>query len=217
VEEGAVVLLSGGIDSAAALYWARREGYALYSLTIDYAQGSKTELGCAERLAKRVEVKEHFCFDLPFYRLIQERWPKPAVDQTGISTAYVPLRNVIFYGIGGALAETLHARWIVFGSNQDDAAVLPDATQEFVARMNQVLSLGSKSGNRGIAPEIINPFQKMSKVQVLKSAIELNVPLAETWSCYEDVPQPCGKCWGCLNRAETFRKAGIPDPSLTNA
>lgn len=207
-------MLSGGIDSATALHWAKNQGYDLYTVTIDYAQGSKTELEYAERMSKLAQAKEHFCFELPFYRVIQERWPKPTEDQAKISTAYVPLRNVVFYGVGAALAETLGARWVVFGSNQDDAAVLPDATREFVALMNELLLIGSKSGREQAAPQIINPFHHKSKLQVLKSAIELGVPLAETWSCYEDVPHPCGKCRGCLIRAETFKQAGIRDPGF---
>lgn len=214
MSDSAVILLSGGIDSATALYWAKQRGYELYTLTLDYAQGSKTELRFAEALSRRADAKEHFCLNLPFYRLIQERWPKPGETESRVSAAYVPARNIVFHGIGAALAETLGAEWIIFGSNRDDALVLPDATQRFVEQVNRLLQLGTKAGTEGRAPQILNPLSDISKLEVLRIALGMGVPLADTWSCYEDVEVPCGKCRGCLTRAETFKLAGLSDPAL---
>jgi 7-cyano-7-deazaguanine synthase len=211
----ALVLLSGGIDSATALYWAVKQNYDLYTLTFDYAQGSKTELRFAEALSKRVGAREHFALALPFFKTVQDKWPKPEQQSGATSPAYVPARNIVFYGIAAAFAETLGAKWIVFGSNRDDATVLPDATQDFVNLMNTILRAGTKSGAEGLAPQVINPLQDRTKAQVLELALRYGVPLEDTWSCYEDVESPCNKCRGCITRKQTFESVGVADPART--
>jgi 7-cyano-7-deazaguanine synthase len=206
----AIVLLSGGIDSATALYWAEQQAPSIYSLNILYAQASYQEANASKSLANAAKVKEHFTVSLPFYKEIQIRYHP---TQSGnVTSAYVPSRNIIFYGIAAAYAETLGIDTIVFGSNADDTRELPDATPTFIQRMNELLKIGTRTGADGTSTRIVNPLINHSKVEVLKLALELKVPLGLTWSCYEDVELPCGRCRGCRNRLDAFKRIGMVDP-----
>ncbi|HUO41792.1 MAG TPA: 7-cyano-7-deazaguanine synthase [Methylomirabilota bacterium] len=207
---GAVVLLSGGIDSATALYWALQQTPRIYSMNIRYAQASYQEANASNSLAAVAKVKEHLTVSLPFYKDIQSRYhPK---QSRSITTAYVPARNTIFYGIAAAYAETLELDTVIFGSNADDTRELPDATPDFIHRMNELLKIGTRAGTDGIPIRIVNPLIDRSKTDVLKLALELKVPLGLTWSCHEDVQMPCGKCRGCRNRLDAFKQLRVDDP-----
>lgn len=175
-----------------------------------YAQASCREAEAAKNLAAAADVKEHFEVTLPFYKDIQTRY-HPSASNT-ITSAYVPARNLVFYSIAAAYAETLMAPKIVFGSNADDSKVLPDASSDFIELMNEVVRVGTRTGVEGEAAQIVNPLINYDKVQVLRIAIELRVPLEFTWSCYEDVFVPCGKCRGCLTRLKAFQELGAQDP-----
>lgn len=207
---GAVVLLSGGIDSATALYWTMKQTPRVYSMNILYAQASFQEANASSSLATAAKVKEHLTISLPFYKDIQSRYhPK---QSSNITTAYVPARNTIFYGVATAYAEALEIDTIVFGSNADDTKELPDATPDFIQKMNDLLRIGTRAGADGKPIRIVNPLINHRKIEVLKLAMELEVPLSMTWSCYEDVQIPCGKCRGCQNRLEAFKQLEMADP-----
>jgi len=206
----AIVFLSGGIDSATALYWTKQTTADIYSLNVLYAQGSIHEAEAALGIAKAAKVKEHITVQLPFYKEIQTRY-KPNLSAK-VSSAYVPARNLIFYGIAAAYAEAIAADSIIFGSNLDDSTTLPDATPDFIRRINELLRVGTRMGIEGNPCEILNPFINLDKQAVLRLAKNLEVPLELTWSCYEDTTEPCGKCRGCQTRAEAFLKLGIQDP-----
>jgi len=208
--KSAIVLLSGGIDSATALYWAEQKATSIYSLNILYAQASYQEANASKSLANVAKVREHFTVSLPFYKDIQIRYHP--TQSSNVTSAYVPSRNIIFYGIAAAYAETLGVETIVFGSNADDTRELPDATPAFIQRMNELLKIGTRTGADGTLTRIVNPLINHSKVDVLKLALELKVPLGLTWSCYEDVELPCGRCRGCRNRLDAFKKIGMVDP-----
>ena len=208
---GALVLLSGGIDSATALYWALKQTDRVYSLNIQYAQASFQEANASSLLAAAAQVREHLTASLPFYKDIQARYHP--VESSNITGAYVPARNTIFYGVAAAYAETLDVDTIIFGSNADDTKELPDATPDFIRRMNDLLRIGTRTGADGRSLRIVNPLINHPKVEVLKLAIELQVPLSITWSCYEDVEIPCGKCRGCKNRRAAFKQLETNDPS----
>jgi 7-cyano-7-deazaguanine synthase len=208
----AIVLLSGGIDSATALYWAKQQTRTIYSMNIQYAQASYQEATASKSLAEAAKVTEHITVSLPFFKDIQTRY-HPTRPQLGtVSTAYVPARNLIFYGIACAYAETLGIDTIIFGSNSDDTRELPDATPDFIRRMNELIMIGTRMGADGHAATIINPLITYSKLDVLKLALTLKVPLELTWSCYEDVEISCGRCRGCRNRLAAFRDLGKIDP-----
>jgi 7-cyano-7-deazaguanine synthase len=207
---GAVVLLSGGIDSATALYLTRQETDEIYTLNMIYTEAHDSEAEASKRLAAAAQVREHLGIYLPFYKDLEKRYhPSPSTE---ISPAYIPARNIVFYGIAAAYAETLGADRVVFGSNSDDAKELPDARPEFVRLMNELLRIGTKTGHEGGTIDIVNPLMGYNKNNVLRLALKLNVPLELTWSCYGDASTPCGKCRGCRTRQKAFHDVGVPDP-----
>ena len=157
-------------------------------------------------------AKEHITVSLPAFKDIQTRYHPTKPQSCTVTTAYVPARNLIFYGVAVAYAETLNADAIVFGSNADDAHELPDATPDFIQKMNELIELGTRMGVNETPAKIIDPLIRFNKADVLRLAITLKVPLELTWSCYEDVELPCGKCRGCRTRLDAFRKVGVPDP-----
>lgn len=201
-------MLSGGIDSATALYWTIKQAVNVYSINIQYAHASYQEVTASRKLAKEANVKEHITITLPFYKEIQTRYHPPRSK----TSPYVPARNIIFYGIAAAYAEALNSDSIIFGSNADDIKDLPDATPQFIKRMNELLETGTRRGTEGNPTKIINPLINHNKVEVLRLAMKMNVPLELTWSCYEDVEIPCGKCRGCQNRLNAFIQLGLHDP-----
>lgn len=210
----ALVLLSGGIDSATALYLTKQENFEIFTLNMVYTQGYDSETEASKKLATAAQVKEHLSIYLPFFKDLETRYhPEPS---STISAAYLPARNMVFYSVAVAYAETFGATEIVFGSNADDAKELPDARPTFIRLMNKLIKIGTRAGVEGSSIEIVNPLLKFSKTDVLKLALRLDVPLQLTWSCYENAKIPCGKCRGCRMRSEAFVAAGILDP-LSNS
>jgi 7-cyano-7-deazaguanine synthase len=209
----AILLLSGGIDSATALYLTKQYTDEIYSINMIYAGAYDAEAEASKRIAAAAQVKEHLTVLLPFFKDIEERYhPAPSAE---ITPAYVPARNIIFYGIAAAYAETFKARTIVFGSNADDAKDLPDARGDFIQLMNELILHGTRAGKEGFRIEIVNPLINQTKGEVLKLALKLKVPLELTWSCHEDGKTPCEKCRGCIGRRKAFEDAGVPDPLLS--
>jgi len=209
----ALVLLSGGIDSTTALYLTKQETDDIYSVTMIYDQSYDSEAEASKKIAAAAHVREHLSVFLPFFKDIERRYkPTPS---SKISTAYVPARNIVFYGVAAAFAETLKANKIVFGSNADDAKELPDARPTFIQLMNELIRNGTRAGSEGFVIETVNPLINYNKSEVLKLAIALKVPLQLTWSCYENSEIPCGKCRGCYNRKAAFSRLGVPDPLLS--
>jgi len=175
-----------------------------------YEEAYDSEAEASKRLAKAAGVKEHFSVYLPFFKHLEGLYHPP--QSQVVSQAYVPARNVVFYGVAAAYAEALDAERIVFGSNADDARELPDASQSFIQAMNELIRIGTRTGVEGGSIEIVNPLIEYSKVEVLKLAVRLGVPLEMTWSCYENRVTPCGKCRGCVTRLRAFEEAGLEDP-----
>ncbi len=206
----ALVLLSGGIDSATALYLTKQESDDIYSLNMTYTQTHDSETEASKKLAAAAKVREHLLVYLPLFKDIETRYrPTPSRE---ISSAYLPARNIVFYGVAAAYAETIGANRIVFGSNADDAKELPDAKREFIQLMNELIRSGTRAGREGFEIEIVNPLIDYNKAEVLKLALELKIPLELTWSCYENGQVPCGKCRGCRDRLSAFKAAGMEDP-----
>jgi 7-cyano-7-deazaguanine synthase len=206
----AILLLSGGIDSATALYMTRRWTDDIFSLNMIYTTSYDAEAEASKRIAATAHVRRHQTILLPFFKDIEQQYhPPPSAE---ITHAYVPARNIIFYGVAAAYAETLQANLIVFGSNADDAKELPDAQPAFIQLMNELIRRGTRVGKEGSTIELVNPLINHTKREVLKLALELKVPLELTWSCYEDGKFPCGKCRGCVGRQRAFQQLGVEDP-----
>jgi 7-cyano-7-deazaguanine synthase len=175
-----------------------------------YTESYDSEAEASNRIAAVANVKEHLTIYLPFFKDLEKRY-HPTPSKT-VSTAYVPARNVVFYGIAAAYAEALNARTVVFGSNADDAKELPDAGPEFIRLMNELVKVGTRRGKDNVPLQFVNPLISYRKSDVLRIALELKVPLELTWSCYEDRKVPCGTCRGCLMRRKAFEEIGATDP-----
>ena len=178
-----------------------------------YGSSYDAEAEASKKIAAAAHVKEHFTILLPFFKDIEQRYqPQPSGE---ITPAYVPARNIVFYGIAAAYAETFKADMIVFGSNAEDAKELPDARRDFLQLMNELILEGTRLGREGFGIKVVNPLIDKTKTEVLRLALELEVPLELTWSCYQDGKTPCGKCRGCLGRRKAFEAVGTPDPLLS--
>jgi len=207
------LLLSGGIDSATALYLTKQEPGDIYTINVVYADSYDAEAEASKKIATAAHVKDHLTILLPFFKDIEQRYHPTPSNQ--ITSAYVPARNIVFYGVASAYAETLKADRIIFGSNADDAKELPDAQPSFIQLINELIRNGTRAGREGFAIKVVNPLINYTKLQVLKLALELKVPLELTWSCYGNGRIPCGKCRGCIGRQKAFNQIGVPDPVLS--
>jgi 7-cyano-7-deazaguanine synthase len=207
-KDGAVVLLSGGLDSAVALWWTKKR-WNTYALTFKYGELNSNEVRSAKRLAKRAEVAHHFVVDVGFLKQVSElrkRLTSQRLDLKLFPPTYVPGRNTIFLGIAAHYAEIYDVGHIVTGHIGRDP--FPDSKPVYIRAMNNALSQASwlrkKHGIR-----IITPFARSTKEDVVRLAIELEVPLELTWSCHRNGKMPCGKCQGCLDRSTALNMFGF--------
>jgi len=219
----AVVLLSGGLDSTTTLATAIAEGYETYALSFEYGQRHKIEIDAARRIARALGAKEHRVakidmrifggsaltddVDVPKKRSAAE------IGQ-GIPVTYVPARNTIFLSYALALAETVGARDIFIGANAIDYSGYPDCRPEFIKAFETLANLGTKAGVEGAHFRVHAPLIKFSKAEIIRKAIEIDVDLSLTHSCYDPSPfgVACGECDSCLLRLKGFREAGVEDP-----
>jgi 7-cyano-7-deazaguanine synthase len=219
----AVVLLSGGLDSTTTLAVAIAQGYATYALSFDYGQRHKIEIEAARRIVKSLGVKEHRVVEID-NRLFGDSALTDDVDvpksrsekeiSAGIPVTYVPARNIIFLSHALAWAEMIPAGHIFLGVNAIDYSGYPDCRPEFIAMFELLANIGTKAGVEGRRFQIHAPLIKMSKAQIVRKAIELDVDLALTHSCYDPTPEgrACGQCDSCQLRRKGFREAGVIDP-----
>lgn len=203
MSKASVVLLSGGIDSAVCLALARNRCNACIAVTVDYGQRNRAELASAGSLAAWAEAK-HIIVPLDF-----AAWNGHAQKDTG---SYIPARNLVFLSLAVSVAEAADANSIYIGATSSDRH-FPDARPEFIRSFQATVGLGTKAPEKGQSIEVRTPLLPLSKVEVIKAAARLGVPLALTRSCYE-ANEPCGACGACRTRAEAFTKAGIADPLL---
>jgi 7-cyano-7-deazaguanine synthase len=219
----AVVLLSGGLDSTTTLATAIAEGYETYALSFDYGQRHKIELDAARRIARALGAKEHRVakIDMRIFgcsALTDDVDVPKKRSQTeighGIPVTYVPARNTIFLSYALALAETGGARDIFIGANAIDYSGYPDCRPEFIEALETLANLGTKAGVEGARFRIHAPLIKFSKAEIIRKALELDVDLALTHTCYDPSPDgvACGECDACLLRLKGFREAGLEDP-----
>lgn len=212
----AVVLLSGGIDSAVSLFISLHKGWELHPLTFNYYMRPKREVEAVAELTDLCGCRENLIrVDLPFLMEIEDML-EHGLDNSRLKRApstYIPARNLIFYSVAAHYAEVRAARWIVGGHNGFDSSIFPDASPEFFEAMNRILGLGLLTGHDSPV-EVINPLQGLSKTDVIRIGREHQVPLETTWSCAQDLEMPCGECLSCKERAEAFRRAELDDPLL---
>ena len=221
----AVVLLSGGLDSATALAIARNEGFEPYALSFRYGQRHTAELAAAKRVAKASGAEGHVVADIDLRvfggsALTAEiEVPKGrSVDAMGegIPITYVPARNTIFLSFALAWAETLGAYDLFIGVNALDYSGYPDCRPEYIAAYETMANLATKAGVEGARYRIHTPLIALSKADIIRQGLALGVDYGLTHSCYDPAPddRPCGECDSCLLRAKGFAEVGIPDPAL---
>ena len=219
----AVVLLSGGLDSATALAIARSQGYETYALSFDYGQRHRQELDAARKIANSLAAKEHRIIKIDNQifagsALINDvDVPKSRSEEEigrGIPSTYVPARNTIFLAHALAWTETIPAGHIFIGANAINYSGYPDCRPEFIALFETLANVGTKAGAEGARIQIHAPLIKLSKAEIIRKAVELNVDLSLTHSCYDSTPdgRACGECDSCQLRLKGFREAGVTDP-----
>jgi 7-cyano-7-deazaguanine synthase len=219
----AVVLLSGGLDSATTLAIARSRGYETYALSFDYGQRHRQELDAARKIANSLAAKEHCIIKIDNQifagsALINDvDVPKSRSEEEigrGIPPTYVPARNTIFLAHALAWAETIPAGHIFIGANAIDYSGYPDCRPEFIALFETLANVSTKAGAEGARIQIHAPLIKLSKAEIIRKAVDLNVDLSLTHSCYDPTPvgRACGECDSCQLRLKGFREAGVTDP-----
>jgi 7-cyano-7-deazaguanine synthase len=220
-EVRAVVLLSGGLDSATTLAWARARNYACYALTIDYGQRHRQEIKAASLVAERLGAHAHRIVPLDLSwiggsALTDNTIPVPTKHQEGIiPVTYVPARNTLFLSLALGWAEVLDAHDLVIGVNAVDYSGYPDCRPEFVAAYERLANLATREGVEGRLFRIHTPLISMTKAQIIRTGIDLGVDYTPTLSCYAPLPtgRSCGHCDACRLRRQGFAEAGIEDPA----
>ena len=222
MREKAVVLLSGGMDSATALAIARADGFEAIAVTFDYGQRHRKEVEAAKRIARHFRVREHRVITLDLAQIggsaltdegiaIPENRSMAEIGQ-GIPPTYVPARNTILLAYALGVAEVSGARAIYAGANHLDASGYPDCRPEYYRAFQDVARLGTKRGVEGDVIEIRTPLIAMTKADIVRKGTDLGVPFELTWSCYHGRAKACGVCDSCQLRRKGFREAGIEDP-----
>ena len=219
----AVVLLSGGLDSATLLAVARKQGFRCHALSFDYGQTHGAELAAARQVAARFGV-EHRVLTIPVgslggSALTDPSIPVPDEGGEGIPVTYVPARNTVFLALALAWAEVLQARAVFIGVNALDYSGYPDCRPEFVAAFQNLANLATKQAVEGAPVEILAPLVNMTKAEIIRRGTELGVDYSITVSCYRADPEgrACGRCDACRFRAQGFSQAGMADPTRYQA
>ncbi len=223
----AVVLVSGGLDSATALAEAKQAGFECYAMSFNYGQRHHHELAAAQRVCEAVGVVKHVVIDLNLRAiggsaltadLAVPKHRDEAVMSTGIPVTYVPARNTVFLSIALGWAETLGAFDLYIGVNAVDYSGYPDCRPEFIQAFEALANLATQAGVEGKGTfKIHTPLIRLTKAQIILRGVELGVDFGLTHSCYDPTPEgrPCGECDSCLLRAKGFAEAGIPDAALS--
>jgi 7-cyano-7-deazaguanine synthase len=220
----AVVLLSGGLDSATVLALARAAGLECYALSVGYGQRHLAELNAAVAVAKALGAHEHRVMrvdlaDIGGSALTDRSLPVPTAPSAGIPITYVPARNTIMLSLAMAWAEVLRAAEIHIGVNAVDYSGYPDCRPEFIAAFERLATLATKAGVEGGGLTIRAPLVNLSKAEIVREGVRLGVDYSLTVSCYQadSFGRACGACDSCRLRREGFAAAGVPDPTNYSA
>ncbi|UCH02469.1 MAG: 7-cyano-7-deazaguanine synthase QueC [Candidatus Bathyarchaeota archaeon] len=206
----AIVLLSGGMDSATLLYWALQQNYALQAVTFNYPSRPSQELKATRKIASSADVN---CIEvaLPFLKTAADikKENSDAFKGVKLPEGYIPARNLIFYALAYYYAEVYGVNLIIGGHLKSDREGFPDATPTFFKEVERLVNSIKLRKEPNI--QLLLPFIEKTKLDVVRIAIELGVPLELTWSCYYERDEHCGKCESCSERAEAFEKSGLKE------
>lgn len=208
----ALVMFSGGLDSATCLYWAKKL-YSVSAITFNYFGRLEKEKQATARVAEKAGI-EVIGIDVPFIKEASDfdgRLKEKGSDLRWAS--YVPARNMMFYSIAAHYAEYLDARWIVGGHNSHDVSFFKDASRPYIEKMNVLFKEGCLLCD-GRQYQIVLPLADMDRKAVIALAGELGVPIELTWSCHREGDAHCGRCYACTQRLEAFSELGIKDPAF---
>jgi 7-cyano-7-deazaguanine synthase len=219
----AVVLLSGGMDSATAAALAQRDGFDVHALSVRYGQRHAVELDAARRVAERLGIRRHVVIDLDLRAFggsaLTADQPVPkdtplAEIGTRIPATYVPARNTIFLSLALAWAETLGAHDIYLGANALDYSGYPDCRPEYLEAFARMADLATRAGVEGSRLTIHTPLLHLTKAQIVARGLDLGLDYSLTSTCYDPAPDgaACGRCEACLLRLKGFEEAGVTDP-----
>ena len=216
----AVVLLSGGLDSATTLAIANSQGYACYALRFAYGQRHDAELKAAKKIAQQFDVAEHLVLNIDLGRmggsaLTDMSIAVPEQQGQGIPVTYVPARNTVFLSYALAWAEVLQANSIFVGVNAVDYSGYPDCRPEYIAAFQAMARLATKAGVEGQEISIETPLIHLTKAEIIQTGVQLGVEYADTVSCYQadENGLACGLCESCRLRQQGFAAAGVADPT----
>lgn len=212
----AVCVLSGGMDSTLSSYLAAQDGYEIIAVHFNYGQRTEhKELECFRNICIELDVKEKYEINIPFFTQIgASALTDNTIDvpiggiEAGVPITYVPFRNGIFLSIATAIAEKHGATAIYIGVVQEDSSGYPDCTDTFIDKIEKAMNQGTKEETK---LTIITPLVHMTKEEIVKKALEMDVPLHYTWSCYKNEKEACGLCDSCRLRLKGFEKAGATD------
>lgn len=217
----AVVLLSGGLDSATALAWACKEmGWTCHTVAFDYGQRHRVEIEASANVAHSLGITDHRVISVDLGVIggsaLTENIdvPKDQHDNSSIPITYVPARNMIFLSLAAGLAEAVKASRIVIGANVVDYSGYPDCRPDFLDSFAKTATLGTKAGAEGTPFEIVAPLLQLDKSEIIELGLKLGLDYGLTRSCYDPLPDgmPCGHCDSCLFRQEGFAKLSQTDP-----
>jgi len=218
----AVILLSGGLDSTTCLAIARKQGFDLFALTVNYGQRHVFELQSAKDVALSLDIEKHSVLDIDLAQFggsaltddIEVPKDRVESEMANIPATYVPARNTVLLSVALARAETLDSFDIFIGVNALDYSGYPDCRPEYIESFERTANLATKAGVSGNNFHIHTPLINMTKAEIIKSGTKLGVDYGLTFSCYDpqETGAPCGHCDACILRLKGFKEAGIPDP-----
>ncbi len=219
-EQTAIALLSGGIDSATATAMAIEKGHRVIGLSFNYGQRHKRELIAAKHLANHFQLIEHHIVDINLSTWggssltdLEKELPTEGVIPGLIPNTYVPGRNTVFIAIGLSLAEAKNANEIILGINAMDYSGYPDCRPDYLDEYQKLANLANRTGREGKGIKLWAPLIHLNKVNIIKEALRLNIPINQTWSCYKGKEKPCGICDSCRIRDAALEKVGYKKES----
>jgi 7-cyano-7-deazaguanine synthase len=213
----AVCIISGGMDSALSAKIAQLEGYEIIALHFNYGQRTQSkELACFRKIAQSIDAVELYEIDLPFFEQIgASALTDRSIDvptgglEEGVPVTYVPFRNGIFLSIAASVAEKHGAQALFIGVVEEDSSGYPDCRESYIRQMEKAIDLGTREETH---ITIRMPLVSLKKSQIVQKALQMGVPLQDTWSCYKDEDAACGVCDSCRLRLKGFEEAGATDP-----